>query len=157
MGLLQLGSGLMTLWTTSRRFFHLRAALCQNLTKFQFCDLQSPTSELSHISRVSYTLACHPQLSLSRLLSQDLDKTLSYSVSAAGKRGGDPGQSLQAGLCDLRQSTVEWRDVPAGREPQSDISESISDPSIRVEIKLYLSPNGDTDFKSVVVTKPLEK
>merc|ERR1719510_2413112 len=42
----------MTLWTTSRRFFHLRAALCQNLTKFQFCDLQSPTSELSHISRL---------------------------------------------------------------------------------------------------------
>ena len=106
----------MTLWTTSRRFFHLRAALCQNLTKFQFCDSLSPTSELSHISRVSYTLASQPQLSLSRLPSQDLDKTLSYSVSATGKRGRDPGQSLQAGLCDLRQSTVEWRDVPAGRE-----------------------------------------
>ena len=57
MGLLQLGSGLMTLWTTSRRFFHLRAALCPNLTKFQFCDLQSPTSELSHISRVSNSSA----------------------------------------------------------------------------------------------------
>merc|ERR550532_2234540 len=41
----------MTLWTTLPRFFHLRAALCPNLTKFQFCDLQSPTSELSHISR----------------------------------------------------------------------------------------------------------
>ena len=53
MGLLSPGSGLMTHWTTSRRFFHLRAALCPNLTKFQFCDSQSPTSELSHISRVS--------------------------------------------------------------------------------------------------------